>query len=126
MSAGSGLSYEDLLKAVPVRNAAVECEQGASGDLRLFLPLKQRWFHRPPVSWLLPISRRRTFGLDALGAEVWQACTGRQRTEQIIRQFASRHQLSFHEARVSICAFLRTLTERKLVVMVGRSGEGET
>lgn len=122
MSAGAGLNYDDLLEAVPVRNAAVECKRADGGELRLILPLKRRWFHHPPVSWLLPISQQRTFGLDELGAEVWEACTGGRRTVEIIRQFAGEHQLSFHEARVSVCAFLRTLTDRKLLVMVGSPG----
>jgi len=119
----TGLSYEDLLDAVPVRNEAVQSERRGQDEVVLYLPLKERWFHSPPVSWLLPIGRRRAFGLDKLGAEVWEACTGRSRTLEIIRQFSKSHGLTFHEARVSVCAFLRALTERKLVVMVGRDGE---
>jgi hypothetical protein len=116
------LSYEELLAAVPVRNQAVQTEQRGPKELILYVPLRKRWFNSPPVTWVLPISQRRGVGLDALGAEVWKACNGRSGTLEIIRRFAEAHGLAFHEARVSVCTFLRMLTERKLIAMVGADG----
>ena len=49
---------------------------------------------------------------------MWLACDGELRLEQIVEQFADRHQLKFHEARLCIVAFLRSLAERNLLALV--------
>jgi hypothetical protein len=45
--------------------------------------------------------------------------------EEIVEAFAARHRLTFHEARLSVTAFLRQLTWRGLVVIAGRPKEAE-
>jgi hypothetical protein len=117
------LATADLLDAVPVRNRAVECEREADSELVLRVPLRRRWYMDPPVGWLFPFSRYRRVALDRLGKEVWQGCDGERTTESIVEGFAARHHLSFHEARLSVMQFLKDLTQRGLVVMVGRNQE---
>jgi len=56
--------------------------------------------------------------LDALGRQVFVACDGSRTTEQIVEEFAERHRLRFHEARLSVLTFLRSLVERNLVALV--------
>lgn len=116
-------SFEALLRAVPVRNTEVRAERGDGHEVVLYVPLRQRWFNRPPFSWVLPLSRHRAVGLDRLGAEVWEACDGRTPTESIVDDFARRHALSYHEARTSVVAFLQQLTARRLIVVVGPACE---
>jgi len=110
----------ELLTATPVQNQAVRCDRRAKNELLLTVPLRPRWFMGPPLSWILPLSRQRKICLDPLGAEVWNACNGKNSTQQIIDSFAHRHALTFHEARVSICSYLQQLIQRKLIVLVGR------
>lgn len=131
------LVVADVLDAVPVRNETVRQEEkpptgGRSEDeMVLRVPLKRRWYMHPPFSWLLPFSTERAVGLDRLGTEVWGSCDGKTTTERIIEQFALRHHLTFHEARICVVSFLRSLTRRGLIVMVkepaslsGRQVEG--
>ena len=119
------LTAVEMLDAVPMRNVNVREEDRGGGEWRLFVPLKRRWFTGPPFSWLMPLSRERVVALDSLGWEVWRACDGQTRTEQIVEAFAQSHGLTFHEARTSVMQFLRMLTARGLIVMVGNDPEGD-
>jgi hypothetical protein len=112
---------EHWLAATPVRNAAVR-EEPRDAALVLFVPLRQRWWTAGPVRWLLPLRRERGVALDTLGREVWSACDGERNIEALVAEFADRHRLGFHEARLTVGQFLRMLVERKLLVIVGRAG----
>ena len=106
------------LGAVPVRNRAVRQERRSDEETVLVAPLKERWFMGPPLGWLLPFSRERKVALDRMGMTVWGWCDGKRTTEKVIEEFASRYHVTFHEARVSVLAFLRELTRRGLVALV--------
>lgn len=107
---------EALLDAWPAANGAVRAEH--RGDaLVLWVPIHRPWWLRGPLSWLLPLRREKGIALDELGREVWNACDGNRRLEDIIESFAERHQIRFHEARLCVLAFLRSLMERNLVVL---------
>lgn len=60
----------------------------------------------------------RTFALDAMGQEVYEACDGTCTVEQIARQFAGRHKVSIAEAESAVGMFLKTLMAKSLVAMV--------
>jgi hypothetical protein len=106
-----------LLDAIPTVNEAVRTEQRGE-TLVLFVPIRRRWWNSGPSGWLLPFRGERGIALDALGREVFDACDGHSTTEQIIELFAARHRLRFHEARLNVLSFLRSLMERNLVVFV--------
>jgi hypothetical protein len=111
------IDLEQLLDAIPTANAAVRVErQGES--VVLFVPIRRRFWMGPPFSWLLPFRQEKGFALDALGAEVFSACDGERTLERIIEDFAEHHRLRFHEARLAVTQFLRTLSERNLVALV--------
>ena len=112
------LTVADLLDAVPLRSQAVRVEQ-RGGQTVFHVPLERRWYMGPPLGWLMPFSRDRTLSLDRLGMEVWEACDGRKTVEQIVEQFAAAHHLRFHEARLSVMEFLKQLTQRGLIAVVG-------
>jgi len=118
-------AFSDLLGATPVHNHAARSERRGENDVVVRVPLRRRWFMGPPLSWVLPLSRERVVSLDRLGAEVWEYCDGQRTTRQIIDDFAGRHQLSFHESRVSVCSYLQQLIKRGLVVLVGQPSQEE-
>jgi hypothetical protein len=60
----------------------------------------------------------RTFHLDTLGREVYEACNGETSVQEVVRAFAKRHKLSIGEAEVSVTTYLKTLVARALIGMV--------
>ena len=120
--ATKGLDQTQLLDAVPTSNQTVRVERrGAS--LILWVPIQRRWWMRGPLAWLLPFRREKGVELDALGQQVWEACDGQRRMEDIIEAFARHHQLRFHEARLSVMQFMRSLLQRNLVALVVPEGQ---
>lgn len=120
MKRHAGFSADEFLDATPIANQAVK-EQAISEDrVVLVVPVRKRWFNSVPFTWLFYFRSERRLELDALGTQVWRMADGVHTTEQIIEAFAAEHRLSFHEARVCVTQFLRMLTERNLVAMVGR------
>ena len=115
---------ERLLDTVPTRNAAVRGERRGNA-LVLWIPVQRRWW-TDAVSWVLPLRNRKGFALDSLGEQIWQACDGRRDVEQIIDEFAAHHRVRFHDARVSVLQFLRTLMERRLVAVAVGAGDDST
>lgn len=113
---------ERLLDAVPTANRAVRIERRGQSVV-LFVPIQPSFWTGPPFSWFLPFRKERGFALDALGQEVFSACDGRRTLEEIVEAFAARHRIRFHEARVSVTQFLRTLSERNLVALIVPRGE---
>ena len=110
------LSLEALLDAVPVANQAARVE--SYGDLVvIYLPIRQRWWMRPPISWALPYREEKGVELDKLGTEVYRAVDGKRTVEQIVESFADQHKLRFHEARLAVMQFLRSLAQRNVVVL---------
>ena len=122
---GRKLRTNELLDTVPVPNRAVNVVRDGDHDFVVTVPLQRPWYMKPPLSWILPFSSLRRVSLDALGREVWQNCDGKRKTERIVEMFAANHQLSFHEARLGVLQFIRDLTRRGLLVMVGTSKQEE-
>lgn len=112
-----------LLDLVPVANGALRREQRGT-RLILWVPIRRRWWMGPPLRWLLPFRSEKGVELDALGQQVFGACDGTRTTEQIIAEFAECHRLRFHEARLSVLSFLKSLSERKLVALVACKNGG--
>jgi hypothetical protein len=84
------------------------------------VPMRRPRFLVPPLSWILPYSSHRRVELDALGAGVLDLCDGRRSVEAVIEAFAARHKLSFREAQLAVTQFLKQLTHRGLLAIVGR------
>jgi hypothetical protein len=111
-----------LLDLVPAVNEAVRVERHGR-TIIVFVPIARRFWMRAPFTWLLPLRSEKGVALDALGGEVFEACDGRRTVEEIVEAFAEKHRLRFHEARASVLAFLRSLSERNLLVMALKEGE---
>jgi hypothetical protein len=113
------LEPEAVLDLVPTPNEAVRAER-RGGALVLWVPLERPWWTRGALRLLLPLREARGFELDALGEEVWSSCDGERTLERIIEDFAARHRIRFHEGRVAVLTFLRSLVERRLIALVGK------
>ena len=59
----------------------------------------------------------RTFGLDAYGQSVYDACDGKQDVDKIIRRFAKSHHISPPEAETAVTSFLQLLMKKGLIAM---------
>jgi len=117
------LSLDVILASAPVRNQAVRWEARGDDAMIVYVPIRRKWYMRPPVTWIMPLSKERAVALDKTGREVWEACTGSARIEDIVDAFAAAHHLRFHQARLSVMEFLRQLTRRGLIVIAGPSQE---
>jgi len=128
-SKGKGARKEvttaEYLRAVPFKNQAMEVTPKSGGGVLVSVPLKRPKYMVPPLSWILPFSSHRRVELDALGAEVLDLCDGKRIIEAIIERFASAHKLTFREAQLAVTEFLRQLTQRGLVAIVGRKETGK-
>jgi hypothetical protein len=76
-------------------------------------------FNRRGWQRLIGVDRvcERTFGLDAYGKIVYDACDGKVCVETIIRRFANSHHLSIPEAETAVTTFLKLLTAKGLIAM---------
>ena len=118
-------SAQTLLKAVPHRNVAMELTHRRDGSTLAALPLRRPKYLVPPISWILPYSSHRRVNLDRLGAGVLDLCDGRRSVESIIEKFAADHKLSFREAQLSVTQFLKQLSQRGLVAIVGQDEDAK-
>ncbi|MDP7254066.1 MAG: PqqD family peptide modification chaperone, partial [Planctomycetota bacterium] len=110
-------SWREMLEARAVQNEAAEIESEEDGSTILNLKTKRPSFFFPPLSWLIRSPDKQRVSLDRLGTEVWRLCDGRT-VEQIIDLFAEQHGLTFHEARVAVTSYMKSLVERGALAIV--------
>jgi hypothetical protein len=118
-------SAASLLQAIPYRNQALEITSRSDGSALVSVPIAKPKYLVPPLSWILPFSPRRWVELEPVGSGVLRMCDGQRTVEAIIEEFATDHRLSFREAQLSVAPFLRQLTQRGLVVIVGRNKDDD-
>jgi hypothetical protein len=104
--------WEPMLRAKPVRNRAAEVDREHTQQLRLTVKRKPHPLLVPPISWFIRPRTSKTLILDPLGESVWELCDGVRDVESIIDIFADRHELTFHEARVAVTDYVRSLVQR--------------
>lgn len=105
---------EEALKARPRALPTVRFEEQPGGTFNVTVRIAPvRW-----VRWFMRLNEvERTFSLDALGREVYEACDGKTDVKTIVRNFAAAHKLSIVEAEISVSTFLKTLTSKGLVAL---------
>ena len=104
--------------ACPVQNTVARVLDDGNGRVSVFVRQEKPFYLAiPPLSWIVPFKRERRSGLDALGAEIWQLCDGSRTVEQIIDVFKDQHELSFHEARVSVTGYIKALVQRGILAI---------
>jgi len=118
-------TQQELLKATPYRNERITVDERGDGTVMVCVPVRRPRYMVPPLSWLLPFSPERRIELDRLGGEVLNLCNGQTTVERIMKRFAGEHKLSFREAQVSVTEFLKMLTQRGIIVIIGRDKGGK-
>ena len=121
----AGQSWRPMLAARPVRNAAAVVTRRGDGRVSLTVRRELPGWLVPPVSWVIHLKPTRTFALDRLGTQVWGLCDGERTVEAIVDAFAAEHRLTFHEARVAVGGYLRSLVARGALAMVMAQEERE-
>jgi len=113
---GSG-GLLDLYRTVPVRNAGARQIQMDHG-LVLDVPINRKRMRPAWLSWFVPLRSHRRIHLDQLGAQVFGFCDSRLTVEEIIVRFSEPHRLTFHESRMAVVSFLRSLIQRGAIAVV--------
>lgn len=106
----------ELYRTVPVQNAGAR-QIPLADALVLDVPIARKRLSQPWLSWFVPLRSHRRIHLDALGAQVFGLCSGDRTVEEIIDRFAASHRLTFHESRVAVVAFLRSLIQRGAIAV---------
>ncbi len=103
------------LEARPMINGGVHIERQADGTLHLVIrsPRKPGLFAR----FMPPILEKRV-QLDELGSFVFEQINGERSVREILDAFVARYRNNRREAEYMVAAFLRQLTERKLITLI--------
>lgn len=102
-----------MLSSHLYQNLKVTAEWTENGEhLRLSIPTKRPSYLVPPLSWVVRPPKARTIIIDRFAADLWVWCDGKKNVEQVIELFAQKHNLTFHESRVSVTAYLKELLKR--------------
>lgn len=112
-------SVDALLAGMPLVNRAADITRSDDGTACVRVPIRRPRYLVPPLSWVLPFSSHRNIRLDRLGTHVLDLCAKHRSLEALITQFARDHKLSYREAQLSTTPFLRSLTERGVLVVAG-------
>ena len=113
------LPARSFLQAVPQINNAMTLDRRPDGTALASVPIRRPKYLIPPLSWLLPYSSHRRVELDVVGAEVLDLCDGTSTIEKIVDRFSIIHKLSFRESQLAVGQFLRQLSQRGILVVVG-------
>ncbi|MCG3178467.1 MAG: hypothetical protein BIFFINMI_00794 [Phycisphaerae bacterium] len=116
------LSREAAMSARPRKSPIVRrTERENGGALITLMAPKPRWMRLIGGGGMI----ERTFGLDRMGVEVYDACDGRTSVKRLVSQFAGGHSLDLASAEHAVATFLRTMMGRGLIVMeLERGGQG--
>ena len=114
MARKTELDRDTAMSARPSQAPVIGTTQRPDGGMNVTVLVR-----RPTWLKLFGASEQceRTFGLDAFGREVFEACDGKRSVRGIVRRFAKVHPLGRAEAEMSVSAFLKTLVTKGLVRM---------
>ena len=87
--------------------------------MEIRLPLRKLNWLVPPLSWVFPTRESKLLRLDGLGSEVFRLCQQEREVQWIVDAFAERHRLTFHESRVAVTQYVRSLVERGVLILLG-------
>lgn len=107
----------ETLALRPVRNRIVSWEQPEDSEeegLHLRVPRRQDKIGVFLSRWLAYPSHK-IIELDEFGAAIWQRCDGRTTVDQLVAYTSLTHKLNRRQAEVSVVAFLKMLTQRRLI-----------
>ncbi len=105
------------MAAIPVRNQRLRISQEDACEIIVVELKRPLWLRL--LQPLLRMPKERRYRLEGIGLEVWRAVDGVRSIGSLAEDFASRHRLSYHEARALLLSYLRTLVGKGLLVIVG-------
>ncbi len=118
-------SWKRMLSARPVHNMAARVDEldgpstsPGSDAVVVYVKNVRPWYMLPPLSWIVPHRRERRVVLDRVGSQMWRQCDGERTVEAVIDAFAATHDLTFHEARVAVTTYIKSLVKRGVLVIV--------
>ncbi len=110
----STIDRNSALRGRPLRVPPVQVQDRPQGGRLVTISVRPKRWQR----WLgFPSAYQRTYGLDVVGSQVYDACDGQLTVSQIVRRFARHNKLQQAEAEAAVTAFLKSLIARGLVVM---------
>lgn len=103
-----------------MRNAAARVERNVKKNIAIYVKTSRPRYLVPPLSWIVPFRSERRVTLDRLGMQVWTLCNGERTVENVIDAFKEQYNLTFHEARVAVTEYIKTLIQRGVLVITLR------
>jgi hypothetical protein len=104
-----------MLRAHALQNRAARVERDPGGTVAVWVEQTRRLL--PPLSWIVPFRRERVTRLDRVGSRVWSLCDGKRTVEAVVDMIASQYRLTFHESRVAVTGYLKTLIQRGVLAI---------
>ena len=110
-------TWKSMLDAVPCRNEAAEAAPDGASMVELAVKKKKPFFLVWPITLLIRPNLKKRVVLDKIGTEIWSMCDGALTVENIIDRFSKKYSLSFHESRVAVTDYIRSLVRRGILAM---------
>jgi len=113
------ITRAQALSGIPTKNPMVYCQIQENGTTLLSYPLAIRpiWTQLLEKFSKKEASITKKLELDVIGSEVWELIDGKREVRDIILLFAKNHEISNHEAELSVSLFLRELGKRKIIAI---------
>jgi len=110
-------TWKRMLETKVYRNERVDLVSEETHGIVIQVPNQKAPYMVPPITWILQPQSHRKLLLDTLGSEIYLQCKNETTVESIVEKFRIRHNLTFHEARVSVSQYIRLLVERSVLVL---------
>ena len=140
------LPREDVLRLRPVRNPVVSWETEVKEEIDseeetsseeetgaeeapeiplkyvLNLPTRQDKYAKILARMFKGPSSRKV-QLDEFGSQIWDLCDGKHTIEELVRFTCQTYKLNRRQGEVSVLAFMRMLSERRLIGYLKKEGD---
>ena len=107
--------WTTMMRAHALQNRAARVEREPGERVAVWVKQPRRLL--PPLSWIVPFRRERLTRLDRIGSRVWSLCDGRRTVEEVVDVIAEQYRLTFHESRVAVTGYLKTLIQRGVLAI---------
>lgn len=109
-----GLRRDDILDAIPLRNATIKWEQDDAGEVSIVIPQKDKLWVKI-VTKVFMVPEKRVVVLDEIGSYVWLQCDGENTIRDIMNSLTGKYRLTRKEAEVSLITYMRNLGKRGML-----------
>ncbi len=121
-----GVTKEQFLRFVPVRNPLVKWDKYPTGEVFLLVPRgrSRRW---NILSRFVNVPPDKKVVFDKVGSHIWELCDGKRTVDDIVGEMVHSYKLARREAEAPLTVHLQKLVKRGYVGLVpkGASGRGD-